>query len=62
MESVRHIPGKAHSARLRGSNDLIFIDDSESKPQRVLEAVIDEIDLQMVEETVECRLGVYNRG
>ena len=31
----------------------IGIDDSKSKPKRVLETVVDEIDLQMDEETVK---------
>ena len=33
-----------------------------SKLRHVLEAVLDEIDFQMVEECVERRLGVHNRG
>lgn len=33
-----------------------------SKLRHVLEAVLDEIDFQMVEECVERRLGVRNRG
>lgn len=43
------------------SYDHLVIDDSESKPRHVLETVVDEIDLQMVEETVKCILGVFNR-
>ena len=33
-----------------------------SKLRHVLEAVLDEIDFQMVEESVERRPGVRNRG
>lgn len=40
---------------------LIVIDDSESKRRRVLETVVDEIYLQMDEETVKRIHGVFNR-
>lgn len=33
-----------------------------SKLRHILEGVLDEIDFQMVEESVERRLGVRNRG
>lgn len=41
------------------SYDHLVIDDSESKHRRVLETVVDEIDLQMDEETVKCIHGVF---
>ena len=65
MESVRHIPGESHSARLRGLNGLLLPwvpVTIGSKPRHVLEAFIDEIDFQMEEEPIEYRPGVREGG
>lgn len=49
------------SKRPKDACKHIGIDDSKSKPKRALETVVDEIDLQMDEETVKRIHGVFNR-